>query len=186
MSMSIFFSRRSTFFNIGFLFLVLGLWLFFYICPALKGFLAEEHLFYGRVSYAAVPSIFGGSDIPFLDKTMFQINGDSGATFVLYASQEILEDMSEWFSFGARNVSSIPLEITATKISKGRFVVTSMASSDGEVEWDTIMEYQFYWALIYIIIEAAFLLLFIVFMILGIRAKRRVVVVQDEEGTSEN
>lgn len=180
MSMSIFFSHRSAFFNIAFLFAVFGLWLFFYIHPALKGFLADEHLFYGRVSYAAVPSIFGGSDIPFLDKTMFQINGDSGATFVLYASREILEDMSDWFSFGARNVSSIPLEITASKIANGRFVVTSMASSNGELEWDTIMEYQFYWAIIYLIIEAIFLLLFIIFMILGIKSKRRIPVMQDE------
>lgn len=90
------------------------------------------------------------------------------------------KNLSPFKLLSTRNVSSIPLEITASKIANGRFVVTSMASSNGELEWDTIMEYQFYWAIIYLIIEAIFLLLFIIFMILGIKSKRRIPVMQDE------
>ncbi len=83
-------SRRSIYFNFALLFLLAVVWCVSYAGPVLQSFFKEEHLFYGRVSYAAIPSVFGGSNVPFLDKTFFRINGDDSATFVLYASEEQL------------------------------------------------------------------------------------------------
>lgn len=171
--LSILRTRHSAYFNFAFLFVVFGAWLFFYLQPVLRGFLSDEYLFYGKVSYAAIPSIFGNTDIPFLDKTVFQLNSDKNATFVLYASNEMLEEMSDWFSFGARNVADISLEVTASRVGENRFVVSSMATADGAVEWDTLMEYQFYWAIVYLGVEALLLGGFIFFLILGIRSRRK-------------
>lgn len=166
-------TRHSAYFNFAFLFAVFGAWLFFYLQPVLRSFLSDEYLFYGKVSYAAIPSIFGNTNIPLLDKTVFQLNSDKDATFVLYASEDMLEQMSDWFSFGARNVADISLEVTAGRVGKNRFIVSSMATSDGAMEWDDLMEYQFYWAIVYLGIEALLLGGFIFFLILGIRSRRR-------------
>lgn len=171
--LSIFRTRHSAYFNFAFLFAVLGSWLFFYLQPVLRGFLSDEYLFYGKVSYAAIPSIFGNSDIPLLDKTLFRLNGDNDATFILYASKEILEEMSEWFQFGARNAGDISLEVSAARVGENRFVVSSMATSNGALEWDTLMEYQFQWAMVYLAVECVFFCLFLFFIILGFKARRR-------------
>ena len=69
-------SRKPALLNFSLLLMFLAGWLLSYLMPALKGLMQEEHLFYGTVSHAAIPSIFGGSNIPFFDKTIFQINGD--------------------------------------------------------------------------------------------------------------
>ncbi len=166
-------TRHSAYFNFAFLCAVLGSWLFFYVQPVLRGFLSDEYLFYGKVSYAAIPSIFGNTDIPLLDKTYFRLNGDNDATFVLYASKEILEEMSDWFQFGARNAGDISLEVSAARIGDNRFVVSSLATSNGALEWDTLMEYQFQWAMIYLAVEAAFFCGFVFFIVLGVRSLRR-------------
>lgn len=171
--LSIFCTRHSAYFNFAFLLAVLGSWLFFYVQPVLRGFLSDEYLFYGKVSYAAIPSIFGNTDIPLLDKTYFQLNGDKDAMFVLYASKEILEEMSDWFQFGARNVGDISLEVSAARVGENRFIVTSMATSNGEMEWDTLMEYQFQWAMIYLAVEAVLFCGFVFFVVLGFRSRRR-------------
>lgn len=140
--------------------------------PLAKSFFVEEHLLYGRVSYAAIPSLFGGSNIPFFDKTYFQINGDDNSTFVLYASKEILDGMSEWFSFAAANVDDIPLEILAARVGD-RFVVKSMASADGILDWDTLaVDYQFYCCFIGAIVEVVLAIAGIVFCILGLRRRK--------------
>lgn len=166
-------TRHAAYFNFAFLLVVLGSWLFFYLQPVLRGFLSDEYLFYGKVSYAAIPSIFGNTDIPLLDKTVFQLNSDKNATFVLYASKEMLDEMSDWFSFGARNVSDISLEVTAARIGSDRFVVSSMATSDGAMEWDDLMEYQFYWAIVYLGIELLLLVGVFFFIILGFKSRRK-------------
>lgn len=166
-------TRHSVYFNIAFLFAVFGSWLFFYIQPVLRGFLSEEYLFYGKVSYAAIPSIFGNTNIPFLDKTIFQLNNDKDASFILYASENMLNEMSEWFNFGARNVSDISLEVTAARVGHNRFIVSSLATSDGYIEWDSLMEYQFYWAIVYLGIELLFLFFFVFFIILGFKSRRK-------------
>jgi hypothetical protein len=105
--MSVFRVRKVAFINFGLLLIFLASWISWYIYPVARsitkefsseyGFAAaefEDHVFYGKVSYAAIPSLFGGSNIPFFDKIFFQINGDSGATFVLYANDEILDRMA--------------------------------------------------------------------------------------------
>lgn len=141
--------------------------------PALKGMLYEDHLFYGTVTHASIPSIFGGSDIPFMDKTMFQINGDDQATFILYASQEMMDDMSEWFSFAAMDAGTIPLEISAARIDDHRFVVHSIASSDGELDFDDlVMDYQVYYAFIGACIVGAMAVAALVLFVLWIVKKR--------------
>ncbi len=71
------------------------------------GFLAE-HVFYGKVSYVAVTSLFCGSNIPFFDKIFFQLKGDSKCTFVLYATDEIIDEFAEWYDFSAVNCKRYP------------------------------------------------------------------------------
>ena len=58
-------TRKSAFFNIASLFLLAAVWMISYMQPELRSFLKEDHIFYGKVSYAAIPSLFGGSNIPF-------------------------------------------------------------------------------------------------------------------------
>lgn len=132
-------------------------------------FFKEEHLFYGRVSYAAIPSVFGGSNVPFLDKTFFKINGDDSATFVLYASEEMLNSMSDWFNFAAVNVDEVPLEISAVRLSGNRYIVKSMASTYGELDWDTLVEYQLFYSLIVLGIIGVCSVGFLIFFILAIK-----------------
>ena len=139
----------------------LASWISWYIYPLAKsitkefsieyGFAAaewEEHFFYGKVSYAAVPSLFGGSNIPFFDKIYFQLNGDTKCTFVLYVNDEILDDLAEWFDFSESNAGDIPMEVRAVKVGD-KFVVKSMASKDGELSWEDLMDgYHFYWCFV--------------------------------------
>lgn len=165
-------TRRSIFFNLALLFLLVVGWCVSYMQPVLRSFWQEEHLFYGKVSYAAIPSIFGGSNIPFMDKTYFQINGDTDATFVLYASDEMMDDMSDWFSFAAQNVEDVPLEISAVRLNGGKYVVKSLASTYGELDWETVSEYQLYYSLIGLGIVAVSAIGALTFIILGIRTKR--------------
>jgi 4-amino-4-deoxy-L-arabinose transferase-like glycosyltransferase len=159
--MSIFRVRKVAFINFGLLLMFLAGWIFWYMYPLVRtitkefsseyGFAAaewEEHFFYGKVSYAAVPSLFGGSNIPFFDKVYFQLNGDSKCTFVLYANDEILDYLAEWFDFSASNASEIPMEVRAIKVGD-KFIVKSMASKDGELSWEDLMDgYHFLWCFV--------------------------------------
>lgn len=172
--MRFFTSRKPALLNFSLLFMFLATWLISYMMPAIRGLLQEEHLFYGTISHAAIPSIFGGSNIPFFDKTTFQINGDDQATFVLYASKEMLDDMSDWFSFAAINAGDIPLEISASRIDEKNFVVHSIASTDGEMDFDTlVMDYQVYYGFIGCAIVLAMVLASLVFFILWVVKKRK-------------
>ena len=142
-------SRKPALLHFSLLLFFLAGWLFSYIMPALKGLTQEEHLFFGTVSHAAIPSIFGGSNVPFFDKTIFQINGDDQVNFILYASADMLDNMAEWYSFASRNAGDIPLEISASRINDKTFIVHSMSSTDGEIDFDTlVMEYQVYYGFI--------------------------------------
>ncbi|WP_297700952.1 hypothetical protein [uncultured Fibrobacter sp.] len=172
--MRFFTSRKPALLNFSLLFMFLATWLISYMMPAIRGLLQEEHLFYGTISHAAIPSIFGGSNIPFFDKTTFQINGDDQATFVLYASKEMLDDMSDWFSFAAINAGDIPLEISASRIDEKNFVVHSIASTDGEMDFDTlVMDYQVYYGFIGCAIVLAMVLASLVLFILWVVKKRK-------------
>ena len=145
-----------------------------YLMPALKGLMQEEHLFYGTVSHAAIPSIFGGSNIPFFDKTIFQINGDDQVNFILYASEDILESMAEWFSFASRNAGDVPLEISASRINDKTFIVHSLASTDGELDFDSlVIDYQVYYAFIGCALVGILALSSLTLFILWIVKKRR-------------
>lgn len=165
-------TRKSIFLHIALLFLIVIVWTISYMQPVLRSFFKEEHLFYGKVSYAAIPSVFGGSNIPFLDKTYFRINGDDKATFVLYTSKEINDEMADWFSFAAVNVEDVPLEISAVRISENKFIVKSLSNEEGELDWDTVSEYQLYYSLLGLGLVGVCTVGFIVFLVLGIRCKR--------------
>lgn len=142
--------------------------------PALKGLTQEEHLFFGTVSHAAIPSIFGGSNVPFFDKTIFQINGDDQANFILYASADMLDNMAEWYSFASRNAGDIPLEISASRINDKTFIVHSMSSTDGEIDFDTlVMEYQVYYGFIGCTIVLALAIAALSLFILWVVKKRK-------------
>lgn len=167
-------SRKPALLNFSLLLFFLAGWLFSYIMPALKGLMQEEHLFYGTVSHAAIPSIFGGSNIPFFDKTIFQINGDDQANFILYASEDMLNNMAEWYSFASRNAGDIPLEISASRIDNKTFIVHSLASTDGEMDFDTlVIDYQVYKAFIGCAIVLALALVSVILFILWIVKKRK-------------
>jgi len=172
--MRFFSSRKPALLNFSLLLLFLGFWLFSYLMPALKGLVKEDHLFYGNVTHAAIPSIFGGSNIPFFDKILFQINGDDQATFILYASQEMLDEMSDWFSFAAKNAGDIPLEISAARTKDGQFVVHSIANSYGELDFDTlVMDYQVYYGFIACCIIISLFLSSLILFILWLVKKRK-------------
>ena len=167
-------SRKPALLNFSLLLIFLAGWLTSYLMPALKGLMQEEHLFYGTVSHAAIPSIFGGSNIPFFDKTIFQINGDDQVNFILYASEDILESMAEWFSFASRNAGDVPLEISASRINDKTFIVHSLASTDGEMDFDTlVIDYQVYYAFIGCAIVLALALASITLFILWVVKKRK-------------
>ncbi len=173
--MSFFSSRKQFLLNFSFLFLFLGGWLFSYVQPVLKGMFQEDHLFYGTVTHASIPSIFGGTDIPFFDKTMFRINGDDDVTFILYASKEMMDNMSEWFSFAARNAGEIPLEIAAARVSDSKFVVHSLASTDGEMDFDEmVMDYQVFYGFIFAGAVALLWLCALILFVSWLVKKRRV------------
>lgn len=165
-------TRKSAFFNIAFLFVIVAVWIVSYMQPVLRSFFKEEHVFFGKVSYAAIPSIFGGTNIPFLDKTYFQLNGDPGATFVLYASKEMLEDMAEWFSFSAKDAEDIAVEVNAVRISDNRFIVKSIATADAELDWDTLSEYHLYYSLLGLGLVGISVIGAVTFVVLGARCKR--------------
>ena len=159
--MSVFRVRKVAFINFGLLLMFLACWVSWYMYPLVRsitkefsweyGFAAaewEEHFFYGRVSYAAVPSLFGGSNIPFFDKVFFQLNGDTGCTFVLYANDEILDYLAEWYDFSDTNASEVSMEVRAVKIGD-KYIVKSMQSSNGALSWEDLMDgYHFYWCFV--------------------------------------
>ncbi len=165
------YTRRSLYFNIALLLLLIVVWCVSYAGPVFRSFFKDEHLFYGSVSYAAIPSVFGGSNVPFLDKTFFKINGDEKATFVLYASEEMLESMSDWFNFAAVNVDEVPLEISAVRIAEDRFVVRSLASTYGELDWETVVEYHVFYSLMALGIIGVCSIGFIICFIMAIKNK---------------
>ena len=194
--MSVFRARKVAFINFGLLFIFLACWISWYIYPLARtitkefsayemtdgsyeygmseelGFLAE-HVFYGKVSYAAVPSLFGGSNIPFFDKIYFQLKGDSKCTFVLYANDEILDEMAEWYDFSAMNASEIPMEVRAVKVGD-KYVVKSMKSTDGELSWEFLMDgYHFYWCFLGVGLVSIMIFIGLVLVVVGIFHKPR-------------
>ncbi|OWV04964.1 hypothetical protein B7993_09850 [Fibrobacter sp. UWH3] len=166
-------SRKPAYLHFAFLLLFLAGWLLSYMMPALKGFTEEDKLFYGTVTHASIPSIFGGTDIPFFDKTNFQINGDDNVNFVLYASKDMMDDMAEWYSFAAMDAGDIPLQITAVRVKSNLFVVHSISSMDGELSFDElVMDYQVYYAFIGCGIVGAMALAALVLLIMWLVKKR--------------
>jgi len=166
-------SRKPAYLHFAILVSFLAVWIFSYMWPAVKGFTQDEKLFYGSVTHAAIPSIFGGSDIPFFDKTIFQINGDNNVNFVLYASKEMMDDMSDWFSFAAVNAGDVSLQITATRARSNLFVVHSISSMDGEMSFDElVMDYQVYYAFVGSVLVGAMVLFSLVLLILWFVEKR--------------
>ena len=164
-------TRKYVYLNTAILFLLVIVWCVSSTHLVVRSLLVEPHLFYGSLSRASIPSLFGGSGIPFLDKTFFQINGDEQATFILYSSEEMNEAMSEWFSFADVTAAEKSLEIVAARVKDDVFVVQSIAAADGSLEWDELVEYQIEYLLVYAGITFVCLVGFIVFLVLGIKKK---------------
>ena len=164
-------TRKSIYINISLIFLIVLAWCVVSVQQVVRSFFVEEHLFYGTVSHASIPALFGGTDIPFLDKTLFQINGDANANFVLYSSAEMNEFMADWFDFSDESASEIPLEISAARVNEHLFVVKSFGTSDGSLDWELLVDYQLYYALIWCAVAFVSFIGFLVFLIRGIRAK---------------
>ena len=183
--------RKIAFINFGLLLIFLASWISWYIYPLARsitkeynavemtdgsfeyglskelGFLSED-VFYGKVSYAAVPSLFGGSNIPFFDKVYFQLNGDSKCTFVLYVTDEILDELSEWYDFSATNASNVSMEVRAVKVGD-KYIVKSMESTEGELSWEFLMDgYHFYWCFLGIGLVAFMFFVGLVLIIVGV------------------
>ena len=178
--MSVFRVRKVAFINFGLLFIFLSCWMSWYIYPLAKSFFVEEDLFYGKVSYAAVPSLFGGTNIPFFDKIFFQLNGDTKCTFVLYANDEILDEMAEWYDFSATNASDIPMEV------RDKYIVKSMESTDGKLGWEFLMDgYHFYWCFMGVSLVAFMFTFGLVLVVVGILYKPRRVVEQESSSDEE-
>lgn len=164
-------TRKYVYLNAALLFLLVIVWCVSSTHLVVRSLLVEPHLFYGSLSHASIPSLFGGSGIPFLDKTFFQINGDKQATFILYSSEDMNDEMSEWFSFADVDAAEKPLEIFAARVKDDVFVVQSIASYDGSLEWDELVEYQIEYLLVYAGVALVCLVGFIVFLVLGIKTK---------------
>ena len=170
--MAFFFQTRKYFYlNTALLFLLVIVWCVSSTHLVVRSFMSEPHLFYGTLSHASIPSLFGGTNIPFLDKTYFQINGDKNVTFILYSSSEINDYMSEWFDFSDVNASKVPLEIWAARVKDNVFVVQSMATTDGGLEWEELAEYQIENLLVVAGITLASSIGMVLFLVLGIRTK---------------
>lgn len=164
-------TRKYVYFNISLLFLLVIAWCVSSTHLVVRSFLTEPHLFYGTLSHASIPSLFGGTNIPFLDKTFFQINGDKDVMFILYSSSDINDEMSEWFDFSDVNASRVPLEIWAARVKDNVFVVQSMATTDGGLEWEELAEYQIENLLVVAGIALLSFIGMIVFLVLGIKTK---------------
>ena len=87
----------------------------------------------------------------------------------------MLDDMSDWFSFASKNAGEISLEISASRISESQFIVHSIASTDGELDFGAIvMEYQVYYAFIGCGIVLALAVAALVLLVMWLVKKRRV------------
>lgn len=164
-------TRKYAYLNASLLFLLVIVWCVSCSHLVLRSFFTEPHLFYGTLSHASIPSLFGGSNIPFLDKTYFQINGDKEATFVLYSSQELNDELSEWFSFASVDAAETPLEIWAARVKDNVYVVQSIATRDGGLDWEVLSDYQMEYLLVYAGIAFLSFIAMMVFLVLGIMTK---------------
>ena len=83
----------------------------------------------------------------------------------------MLDSMSDWFNFAAVNVDEVPLEISAVRLSGNRYIVKSLASTYGELDWDTLVEYQLFYSLIVLGVIGVCSVGFLIFFILAIKKR---------------
>lgn len=134
------------------------IWLLSYMKPVFTSLLKEDDLFYGTVSFIAIPSIFGNSNIPFFDKQMFSINNDKEAEFHLYLSRDHKLTMMEWFKWwDTETQTPVPMEIKAARINKNVWIVKELTTIDGSVSEETMNDYHLRIAFWGILIEASLL-----------------------------
>ena len=141
------------------------IWLLSYMKPVFTSFLKENDLFYGTVSFIAIPSIFGNTNIPFFDKQMFNINNDKEAEFHLYLSRNHKLDMMEWFKWwDTETQTPVPMEIKAARINKNVWIVKELTTINGSVSEEAINDYHLRIAFWGILIEASLLFTSIYFI----------------------
>jgi hypothetical protein len=101
------------------------------------------------------------------------LNGDTKCTFVLYATDEILDELSEWYDFSEANASEIPMEVRAVKVGD-KYVVKSMKSTEGELSWEFLMDgYHFYWCFMGLSLVAILTILGIILIFVALVHKPR-------------
>ena len=84
--------------------------------------------------------------------------------------------MAEWYDFSASNASEVPLEIYAVKVGD-KFIVKSMASTDGELSWEELsVDYHFYWCFVGLGLVAFMMIVGLVLVVVGIVHKPRPVI----------
>ena len=72
------------------------------------------------------------------------------------------------------NAGEIPLEISAARVADNRYIVHSMASTDGDLFFeDLVVDYQVYWAFIVACIICGLWLVALVLMVLWLVKRRR-------------
>lgn len=164
--------KQITALNVAILSAFIMIWLFSYMKPIFKSLLVEEHLFYGTVSFVSVPSVFGNTHIPFLDKEMFSINNDKSASFHLYLSTSQKEEMDPWFRWwDEQKQTPVPLEIKAARVNKSTWIIKGLATSDGTLPRDSINDYHLRIAFWGLALEAALLIISLYFIRFFLRQK---------------
>ena len=145
--------KRISALNIAILSFFLMVWFFSYMLPILRSFTPEEHLFYGNLSYISNASLFGNTNIPFLDRQSFNINNDKEAHFKLYLSGLQKSEMNTWFRWwDSKTQSPIPLEIKARRIHKDTWIVKGISTSEGSLETKSVQNYHLrisFWGLLF-------------------------------------
>ena len=86
-------------------------------------------------------------------------------------AQELNDELSEWFSFASVDAAEIPLEIWAARVKDNVYVVQSIATRDGGLDWEVLSDYQIEFVLIYAGIALLSFIAMMVFFILGLMTK---------------
>lgn len=121
--------------NFIFLLLMLSFFIALAVKPLAAGFFGKEQIFFGKPSMIRESPLWSGSGVPVLDKLTIHINDDKFAQFVIYFSKEQNERLLQWFhTWGEAKLEMLPLEIHANRIAEDTWIVTSIASPEGNIE----------------------------------------------------
>lgn len=134
-----------------FLALIFGLFfsitLFSHNWALLQSFSDDEDVFFGSPNLVSEKYWVAGLFLPGTDarpRLRFSLNGDEQASFLLYLPETSMQELSNWFpavgtAFG---VEPSHVEVRGVRVSQNEWVVTSLASSYGELDAESLYSYQ--------------------------------------------